>query len=411
VLVIAVFSIFAARTFIKEPDIVVPSLGLIPVAVLIGHLLYRTPLRNDLVTLLGIGLLIVTLVGGVALPVELPTLFGIGPENEWIVILLAYCFVASVTPVQVLLQPRDYLASFLLFAAIGVGVVSVFITRPAMQATALSSFQPADWPEAGPLWPMLFVTIACGAISGFHSLVSSGTTCKQLANEAHACRIGYGGMITEGLVGVLVVISVGAALSIDETREILTKGGGPIAAFSRGYGEISLPLLGRYGDAFAAMALNAFILTTLDTSTRIGRYLTSDLFGIDNKYLATAIVIGAGAGLAFTGQWNLLWPAFGTSNQLIAALALLVGSCWLMRRGRSMVYTLVPACIMIATTLIAFLYQLHAALTRVDPVSGGAAPNWFLAGLVTLLIALALVVFWEGAKVLRQGWRQRPATL
>jgi len=409
VLVIAVFAIFAARTFIKEPDIVVPSLGLIPVAVLIGYLLYRTPLRNDLVTLLGIGLLVVTLVGGVAIPVELPTRFGLSAETQWILILLAYCFVASVTPVQVLLQPRDYLASFLLFAAIGVGVLSVFITRPVMQANAISSFQPAAWPEAGPLWPMLFVTIACGAISGFHSLVSSGTTCKQLANEEHACRIGYGGMITEGLVGVLVVISVGAALSVDETREILTVGGGPIAAFSRGYGEISLPILGRYGDAFAAMALNAFILTTLDTSTRIGRYLTSDLFGIDNKYLATALVTGLGAALALTGQWNLLWPAFGTSNQLIAALSLLVGSCWLMRRGRSMVYTLVPACIMIVTTVAAFIYQLRAALTRVDPASGASDPNWFLAGLITLLISLAVVVFWEGAKVLRSGRNERLA--
>jgi carbon starvation protein len=406
VLVIAVFAIFAARTFITQPDTVIPSFGLIPVALLTGYMLYRTSVSEGLVTLIGLGLLLTTLIVGVNLPVELPVVLGLSAETQWILILLGYCFIASVTPVQVLLQPRDFLASFLLFAAIGIGVLSVFVSQPVMQAAALNEFQPADWPAAGPMWPMLFVTIACGAISGFHSLVSSGTTCKQLSSEGHACRIGYGGMIIEGLVGVLVVICVGAALSGAEVREILTTGGGPISAFSRGFGNLSLPILGSYGAAFAAMALNAFILTTLDTATRIGRYLTTELFGLNNMYVATAIVTGLGAALALTGQWNLLWPAFGTSNQLIAALALLVGSCWMVRRGRSAFHTLIPAVIMLVTTIAAFLYQLYTALTRIDPASGVADPNWFLAALVVLLISLALIVFWEGVAVLRDGGKR-----
>lgn len=402
ILVLAVFAIFAAKTFIEAPDTVVPSFGLIPVAVLIGWLLYRTSANNTAVTLLGIGLLVASLVVGSQFPVELPVLFGMSAETQWILLLLAYCFVASVTPVQTLLQPRDYLASFLLFAAIAVGVASVFLSAPTMQAEATHAFLPEEFAAAGPMWPMLFVTIACGAISGFHSLVSSGTTCKQLDNEGHACRIGYGGMLTEGLVAVLVVICVGAALSPAELRAALA-GGGPISAFSAGYGEISLPLLGDYGKVFAVMALNAFILTTLDTATRIGRYLAEELFGIRNMYAATLVVVSLAAALALTGQWTKIWPAFGTSNQLIAALALLVGSCWLMRRGRPVLYTLVPAVIMIVTTLAAFVYQLWRALTRTDAATGAASPDVFIAVVVVVLIALALVVFWEGVRTLFEG--------
>jgi len=408
VLVIAVFAIFAARTFIEEPDTVVPSFALIPVALLTGHLLYRTSVSNALATLIGLGLLLAALIGGVELPVAMPAAFGMSAESLWILLLLAYCFVASVAPVQILLQPRDYLASFLLFAAIGIGVASVFLSAPVMQAEAVHAFRPVEWPGAGPMWPMMFVTIACGAISGFHSLVSSGTTCKQISTEAHACRIGYGSMITEGLVGVLVVICVGAALGRDELSGIL-RNGGPIAAFSQGYGNMSGPILGTYGKAFAVMALNAFILTTLDTASRIGRYLTSDLFGMSNMYAATAVVTGASAALALTGQWAYLWPAFGTSNQLIAALALLVGSCWLLRRGKSVAYTLVPACIMLVTTLGAFAYQLHGALTRLDKSTGAWDPDWFIAAVVALLIGLSLVVFWEGAKSITAGWRSAEA--
>jgi len=400
ILVLAVFAIFAARTFIQAPDTVAPSFGLIPVAVLIGFLLYRTSMNNTAVTVLGLVLLLLFLVLGSAFPISLSVLFGMSAETQWILILFAYCFVASVTPVQTLLQPRDYLASFLLFAAIAIGVASVLVSAPMMQAEAAHAFLPDDFAAAGPLWPMLFVTIACGAISGFHSLVSSGTTCKQLDTEAHACRVGYGGMLTEGLVAVLVIICIGAALSPAEVKTQLANGG-PIAAFSAGYGVMSLPLLGDYGAVFAVMALNAFILTTLDSATRIGRYLAQEMFGIRNMYVATLLVVVLAAALALTGQWTKIWPAFGTSNQLIAALALLVGSCWLLRRGRPVLYTLVPACIMIFTTIAAFMYQLYGALFRVDAATGAAAPDWFIAVVVVVLISLALVVFWEGVRTLR----------
>ncbi|GIW40727.1 MAG: carbon starvation protein A [Candidatus Binatia bacterium] len=401
VLVIAVFAIFSARTFLEQPDTVVPSWGLVPVALLVGHLLYRTRVPNLLATFVGLGLLVLALWAGSLVPVELPDLGWASAESIWILALLAYCFAASITPVQTLLQPRDYIASFVLFAAIGLGIASVFVSAPEMQQEALHSYFPSEWPGAGPLWPMLFVTIACGAISGFHSLVSSGTTCKQLANEAHACRVGYGGMLMEGLVGVLVVLCVGAGLSHEVLSRTLREGG-PISAFSAGYGSLSFPILGDYGRVFAVMALNAFLLTTLDTATRIGRYLTEELFGVRNLFLSTGLVVAASGALALTGQWGRLWPAFGTSNQLIAALSLLVASCWLVRRGRPVAPTLVPALVMLVTTLAAFFYQLYRALQR---------PDWFLASVVAILIVLAVAVFREAVASLAGGLKAREASV
>ena len=253
-------------------------------------------------------------------------------------------------------------------------------------------------PLAGPLWPLLFVTIACGAISGFHSVVSSGTTCKQLDNEAHACRIGYGAMIMESTVAALVVIAVGAGLSAARHAELLQAPGGAIAAFGEGYGSLTGSMLGGYGATFSVMALNFFILTTLDTATRLGRYLLAELTGWENRYAPTiAIVVAAGA-LALSGQWRVLWPAFGASNQLVAALALLVVSCWLVDRGSARRVTLVPALLMLVTTIAALVWQMRGALAGV----GRDGPDWFLAALCGVLIVLALAVSFEARGALRR---------
>ena len=402
IMVIAVFAIFGAKTFVQEPDAVIPSFGLIPTAVLVGWILYRTKFSNVAGTLLGLGILLLLLRIGTVYPITLPGIGPLNPEMIWIILLLVYCFFASVVPVQFLLQPRDYLASFILFGVIGIGVASILLTRPVLQAPVFTSWNPQAWPKAGPLWPMLFVTIACGAISGFHSLVSSGTTCKQISTESHACRIGYGGMLLESIVGVMVVIAVCAGLQFQELGH-LVQTGGPISAFSRGYGNLTEVILGDYGKAFAILGLNAFILTTLDTATRITRYITSEVLGVKNIYLATSLVVGASAVLALTGKWGLLWPAFGASNQLIAGIALLLASCWLMNRNKPYWMTLVPSLLMLATTVAAFGVQFRTAFMRQNE-SGGPHPNWFMMILCVLLIGLALVIFAEGVKVFRKKW-------
>ena len=401
VLVLAVFAVLTAGTFVQAPEIVVPSWGILPVAAVAGFFLYRGRAggaRLALVTVLGLGAIVGLLALGHAFPPGAPEVAGLAPQTFWILVLLVYCLVASVLPVQYLLQPRDYLSSYVLFFTIGLGLLGVFVSGPRFQAAPFHGFQPVDWPLAGPLWPLMFVTIACGAISGFHSVVSSGTTCKQLDSEAHACRIGYGAMIMESTVAVLVVIAVGAGLSAARHAELLQAPGGAIAAFGEGYGSLTGSMLGGYGATFAIMALNFFILTTLDTTTRLGRYVLAELTGWDNRFAPTIVILLVAGGLALSGQWRVLWPAFGASNQLVTALALLVVSCWLVDRGSARRVTLVPALVMLVTTIAALVWQLRRALAGV----GRDGPDWFLAGLCGVLIVLALAVSFEARGALRK---------
>lgn len=402
VLVLAVFAVLTAGTFVQAPEIVVPSWGILPVAAVAGFALYRGKAggaRLAVVTVLGLSAILGLLALGHAFPPPVPEVAGLAPQTFWILVLLVYCFVASILPVQYLLQPRDYLSSYVLFATIGLGLVGILVAGPRFQAAPFHGFQPVDWPLAGPLWPLMFVTIACGAISGFHSVVSSGTTCKQLDNEAHACRIGYGAMIMESTVATLVVVAVGAGLSAARHAELLQAPGGAIAAFGEGYGTLTGSMLGGYGTTFAIMALNFFILTTLDTTTRLGRYLLAELTGWDNRYVPTIVIVVAAGGLALSGQWRVLWPAFGASNQLVAALALLVVSCWLVDKGSSRRFTLVPALLMLVTTIGALVWQIRGALAGV----GRDGPDWFLAGLCSVLIVLALAVSFEARGALRRS--------
>ena len=265
ILVIAVFAYLCADTFVKEPRIVLPSLGLIPVDIMIGFLLYNMRAPGVPTTILGLGLLTALIVWGNYLPIRLPS----GGLSIWILVLLGYCFIASVTPVHILLQPRDYLSSFLFFAGVAFGYLGLLIAHPAITQPAYVGFAAKE----GGIWPMMCVTIACGAISGFHALIASGTTSKQLANECFARRIGYGGMVAEGVVAVMAILAVCAGLK-GSNAALLLKEIGPINSFSKGYGEITKGILGGYGGFIAVTILNAFILTTLDTATRICRYLT-----------------------------------------------------------------------------------------------------------------------------------------
>lgn len=377
VLVIAVFTYFCADTFVKEPKIVLPSLGLIPVAMIIGFMLYHLKTNAVSTTILGLVLLTALIFLGNIFPVKI----GQNSLIIWSIILLVYCFFASVLPVNILLQPRDYLSSFLLFAGVGFGYLGIFILHPKVSSNAYIAWNTQE----GLLWPMLFVTIACGAISGFHSLIASGTSSKQISSEADVKRIGFGGMVAEGIVAVLAVLAVTAGVS-SGNLPLLLKNIGPVRLFGLGYHEIAKPILGGYGSFIAITILNAFILTTLDTATRIGRYLTEELLGIKNRYLSTFIVVLAGGSLALSGKWNKIWPVFGASNQLVAALALIVLTAWLFCKGKTLRFTLIPAIFMAVTTIAALIYQL------INYYSG---KNYFLFAVSLILIALAVFMIIE----------------
>jgi carbon starvation protein len=347
ILVIAVFAWLCADTFVKEPKIVLPSLGLIPVAMLIGYLLYHLRVNTVLATILGLSALVGLIFLGNIIAIH-------STVTVWVIVLMIYCFFASILPVDILLQPRDYLSSFLLFFGMGAGYLGLALSRPKLTMPHYISFSSSE----GYLWPALFITVACGAVSGFHALIASGTTSKQIANERYAKRIGFGGMITEALVAVLAIIAAAILFMPGDNFNLALKNSGPIGIFGKGYGLMTLGVLGEHGQLIAITILNAFILTTLDTATRISRYLSEEIFNIRNRYISTFIIILLSATLALSGKWQKIWPAFGASNQLVAALALFVLSCWLLSKNKPAQLTLIPAFFMLITTVIALILQM-----------------------------------------------------
>jgi carbon starvation protein len=379
ILIIAVFEYFCAKTFVNKPEIVLPSLGLIPIAIIVGFLIYRlnfNTLFATLLGLLGLGFLIYL---GEYFPLTLPHTIT-NPLNFWIITLMFYCIFAAILPVNILLQPRDYLSSFLLFAGVGLGVLGIVFTHPTIVSKGYIGFSG----KLGPLFPMLFVTIACGAISGFHSLISSGTTSKQLPNERYAPRIGYGAMLMEGLLASIALIAV-ACLKPEVFKATLSSSS-PVACFGKGYGILVSPFLKGYGSAFAVLILNAFILTTLDTATRISRYVGTELFKFKGRIIPTLIPVILATLLALSGKWMNLWTIFGASNQLIAGLALIVVTAWLVTRKRNSIYTLIPAVFMLVITIWALIYKL---------INFMRTKNITLSIISVILIVLAVAVVWS----------------
>ena len=301
----------------------------------------------------------------------IPALFA-DPKHMWIVLLLSYCLVASVTPVWILLQPRDYLSSFLLYITVLGGGLGILVgTLTGAVSTSWPALVDADNPvfqevaHLGPLFPILFITVACGACSGFHSIVSSGTTAKQLKCESDARRIGYGGMLVEGIVAI---IALGTVMGLTFDMEALRSD--PVGLFSAGIGRFfgTLGVPAHFGTMLGLLALSTFLLTTLDTCTRLARYVLQEFFGWDNavarvRWTSTIITLVLPAVLAFmtyttpTGQaipvWRAIWPVFGATNQLLAGLALLAVTVWLKRTGRSWIFTAIPMVFMVGMTLTA----------------------------------------------------------
>lgn len=347
ILVIAVFAYLCADTFVQQPRIVLPSLGLIPVAMAVGYFLYYARINSVLATLFGL----VALTGLFTLGNILPLNANI---NAWLVVLFIYCYFASVLPVNILLQPRDYLSSFLLFFGVGAGYLGLVLSRPNITMPCFHNWSSSE----GGLWPALFVTVACGAISGFHTLIASGTSSKQIANERHVKMIGYGGMVMEGLVAVLAIAATAVIFNAGDDFQGILKNTRPIGIFGKGYAFITRGIFGNNGQLIAITILNAFILTTLDTAVRILRYITEELLKIKNRYLSTSLIVILTAALAFSGRWQKIWQVFGASNQLIAALALFVITCWLLSRKKSVKFTLPAGIFMLVTTIAALTLQM-----------------------------------------------------
>ncbi len=383
ILVVAAFDVIVAKTFVASPPVATASLGFLVLAVLFGLFYYRLRWPLWSLTLLGIGGLLGAIALGFAFPLQLS-------ENTWRLLLFGYVFLASVLPIWLLLQPRDYLNAFLLYALLLGAFLGLLLQGLPVKLPAFTGF----YNPLGPFFPILFVITSCGAISGFHSLVGSGTTARQVARESQALKVGYGAMLLEGLLGI---ISLGAVvvLSTQEYHHLL-KSAGPIAAFASGVAGF-LKVFGlsqAKGRAFAALAVSAFALTSLDTATRVSRFMLEELFSPSGEHVSTTrsrvlftlLVVGLAAALAFSGAWQKIWPLMGAANQLLAALALLALTVWLVSIRRPSAFVRLPALFMLAVTLTAMVI-----LIKKNTASG----HYLLAALSALLLALTLFLLWH----------------
>ncbi len=315
--------------------------------------------------------------------------------RTWAALILAYCFVASLTPVWALLQPRGYLGGFVLYLALAVGTVGMLVGGFPIQEPAFKGFN-APGPT-GLLFPFLFVTIACGACSGFHGLVCSGTTSKQIDRETHCHPIGYGAMLLEAFVALIAL----GTIMIASRAEIAGKG--PGAIYGVGLGRFLTVIIGEkhllFATTFGAMAFSTFVFDTLDVSTRLGRYILQELTGITGRasaVAATAVMCLVPMGLILLsgpGSYRVFWTLFGTSNQLLAALSLLAITVWLQRSGRRFWFTLWPAVFLVAITFTALVAQARA----------GLAPGGDVMARVNGVVSVALMVL-GGTLVVFNGW-------
>ena len=343
------------------PGVAASSILYLALAVVMGLFLRFTKLPLWLLTVVFLPLVLLAVWVGPRLPAPILDFFAGISVKQWDVFLLLYCFVASIIPMWLLLQPRGYLGGWLLYLTIFIGLAGALfggfgMEYPAVNLTGLKSLA-----NGSLLFPFLFITVACGACSGFHAIVSSGTTSKQLNRETDAKPIGYGAMLLEGIVAVLALATV---MMIKPGADQLKMD--PNLIYAHGLAQY----LGRLGVGFniafpfALLAFSTFVYDTLDVSTRLARYIFQELTGwrgIAGSGVATAISLAAPlAFLLMTEEkaYKAAWPIFGTSNQMLASLTLLAVSAWLIRTGKRAFYTIVPMLFMLVTTMVALALQI-----------------------------------------------------
>jgi carbon starvation protein len=417
-IVIAIFGLVIAVVFAMYPASVFPVWCEVAIAVYLGHAIYKQGKSVMLWSIIAVVVMYATVFIGVYMPIQMPNIAGIPATGVWTIILLIYAFIASTLPVTTLLQPRDFINSHQLLIAMSLLILGVIfsafggnlhIVAPAVQ------MNPA---QAPPMWPFLFITIACGAISGFHSLVSSGTSSKQVRGEDDSLFVGYGSMLMEGALATLVIIAVSAGIGmgyVTKSGETLmgvaawtthysswaaAAGlGSKIAAFVNGSANMisSTGIPNSAAVAIMGVFVASFAGTTLDTATRIQRYIVSELFSglkmnfLTGKYIATFIAVATALALAFAtgagGKGALkLWPLFGAVNQTLAGLALIIIAVYLKTKGgMKWLVAGIPAVLMIVMTIWALV---------LNQTKFGASHNMLLqvVNAITLLLAIWIAV-------------------
>lgn len=404
----AVFAVVIAGLLVDFNSAVIPVWGAIFVALIIGQLLYRKLVGLLAVSIIGVVALYALIGLGPVMPLALPeTFLGLSDRAQWIVILFGYAAIASLLPVWVLLQPRDYINGIQLFIGLILLYGAVLLAGPELVAPAFNTNLPEGTPS---MVPLLFVTIACGAISGFHGLVAGGTTSKQLNKETDARFVGYFGAIGEGSLSLAAIIAAtaGFATIADWQAVYHSFGQGGVNAFVTGGANILSNGIGLNVDLAQTLLTVMAVLfagTTMDTGLRLQRYIFQEWGQIYNLEwmqkaapatllaVAACLLLAFGAGGADGSGGLIIWPLFGTTNQLLAGLTLLVITVMLVRFGRPMYFTLVPLIFLLVMTVAALIMQLKTFYVQ---------ENWFLFGLDIVVLIAAILIALECAAVLNR---------
>ncbi|AJE34090.1 carbon starvation protein CstA [Corynebacterium humireducens NBRC 106098 = DSM 45392] len=410
-MVVAAFAVVISNLLVSTPTAVIPTWGAIIVALFIGQAIYRLKWNLPLISVVGVVILYALMIIGDRFPVSLPdSVLGLSPNAFWILLLFIYGGIASLLPVWVLLQPRDYINGLQLFVGLAILYGAFLLTAPTIVAPALNTNLPDGTP---PLWPLLFVTIACGAISGFHGIVSSGTSSKQLDKETDARFVGYFGAVGEGLLALGTIIATTAGFrTLQDWEAVYTAfNQGGVKAFVTGGGSLINQGLGiptsLSATILATMAV-LFAATTMDTGIRLQRFVVQEIGEIMGVRLsgivATVIVVVVALGLTFSAGGDgsggmLIWPLFGTTNQLMAALSLSIVAVILTRLRRPTWPVLIPLVFVLTVSLWAAVVQVRGFWET---------QNWLLLAIDLVIIVCAIWVTVEAFAAMNRARTEDP---
>ncbi len=428
ILVVAAFAAIIGGMFVRTPEIASAYAYKILAALILGVLIYRVKMNFIVASIIGICMLALAIFLGAETPIK-------ASYNVWMWVFFFYIIVAAAIPVNVLLQPRDYLNSFLLYAGLLVGFVAAIFAFRGFEVPAFSSFSPVLLGgKPTPFWPAIPLVIACGSLSGFHALVASGTTSKQLTKETDALPIGYGAMFTEGFLSTIVIVSIAGfgytalknagvtpeALNFGNWGEAFTKVSASVKLskanlFVQSYADMVaaswlgfIPVI--YVKVIAGMWVASFAMTTLDTTNRLGRYCLVEMMGplkdkaaglynvLTNRWVASVIPAAIGISLAASGNWLVIWGSFGAANQLIASIALMTGAAYVAKRMKSKFANIavVPAWLLWITVTAGIVWFIFSV--QIGAIAKNPGPGWTIMVLLVVMFLLNFVFIYDFIK-------------
>lgn len=424
VLVIAVFTNMVASMFVNVPAVATASVAFVFMAPAFAYFINRLGVRLLHASLIAVPMVFLMVPFGSIFPIDFTRIFGVTPaeaQRIWLGIIVVYIFIASVMPVHWLLQPRDYMNSWLLYGTLILGLLSILVYNPDIKMDTFKGWQAitADG-NLSSLFPTLFIFIACGACSGFHALIGSGTTSKQIRSESDMLPVGYGAMLIEGILGVMTLVVV-MNMDVVGVNSFAELGKNPVHAFAVGMSQFftSLGIDQFYSQVFLSLAISSFVITSLDTAARLGRFLMQELFmpraikGMDdeeevvrkalregsvftrvrkiflNKFVAAFAILGLSTGMALSGSAAVLWPIFGASNQLVAGLTFLVITLWLLTRNVNWIIAFIPMMFMIVMSMWGVTEVIRTQWGRNTLLVG---TGFFLCIMGIMMVALGLTI-------------------